>query len=40
MVMALKSKKLHPSDIQGIKGFAIVYKGLATFMIAYKEWAL
>jgi hypothetical protein len=37
--MALKGKKLHPDDIQGIRGFAMVYKGLAIFAIAYKELA-
>jgi hypothetical protein len=38
--MALKGKKLHPDGIQGIRGFAMAYKGLATFTMAYKELAL
>jgi hypothetical protein len=35
--MALKDKKLHPNDIQGIKDFAMAYNDLATFTVAYKE---
>jgi hypothetical protein len=38
--MALKGKKLHPNDIQGIKGFTIAYKGLATFTMSYKDLIL
>jgi hypothetical protein len=30
-MMVLKGKKLHPNSIQGIRGFAMAYKGLATF---------
>jgi hypothetical protein len=37
--MALKGKKLHPDDIQGIRGFTIAYKGLATAVMVYKELA-
>jgi hypothetical protein len=35
MVMALKSKKLHSDDIQGIRGFTMIYKSIATFAMAY-----
>jgi hypothetical protein len=38
--MALKGKKLHLNDIQGIKGFTIAYKGLATFTMSYKDLIL
>jgi hypothetical protein len=37
--MALKDKKLHPDGIQGIRGFTMAYKGLATFAWAYKKLA-
>jgi hypothetical protein len=37
--MALKGKKLHPDDIQGIRGFVMVYKGLTTFVMTYKKLA-
>jgi hypothetical protein len=37
MVMALKSKKLHADDIQGIRGFMMAYKCLATFTMPYKK---
>jgi hypothetical protein len=36
-VMTLKGKKLHPNDIQEIRGFVMTYKGLATFAMTYKE---
>jgi hypothetical protein len=36
--MALKGKKLHPNGIQEIRGFAMAYKGLATFIMTYKEF--
>jgi hypothetical protein len=39
-VMALKGKKLHPDDIQGIRDFAMAYKGPTTFAMAYKELSL
>jgi hypothetical protein len=39
-VMVMKGKKLHPDNIQEIRGFAMIYKGLATFTMTYKEWAL
>jgi hypothetical protein len=39
-MMALKGKKLHPDDIQRIRDFTMAYKGLATFVISYKELAL
>jgi hypothetical protein len=32
----LKGKKLHPDNIQDIRGFVMGYKGLATFTMAYK----
>jgi hypothetical protein len=38
--MALKGKKLHLNDIQGIRGFVMVYNGLATFAITYRELTL
>jgi hypothetical protein len=38
-VMALKGKKLHPDGIQEIRDFAMTYKGLATFVVVYKELA-
>jgi hypothetical protein len=37
MVIALKGKKLHPNDIQGIRDFVMAYNGLTTFVMAYKE---
>jgi hypothetical protein len=40
MVMSLKSKKLHPDSIQGIRDFTMTYKDLATFVMPYKELAL
>jgi hypothetical protein len=39
-VMALKGKKLHPDDIQGIRDFVMAYKGPTTFAMAYKELSL
>jgi hypothetical protein len=39
-VMTLKGKKLHPDDIQEIRDFAMAYKGLTLFAMAYKEFAL
>jgi hypothetical protein len=39
-VMALKGKKLHPDDNQGLRNFMMTYKGLATFTMAYKELTL
>jgi hypothetical protein len=38
--MALRVKKLHPDDIQGISDFATTYKCLATFAMTYKELTL
>jgi hypothetical protein len=38
--MALKGKKLHSDDIQGITGFVMAYKGLAIFTTTYKELTL
>jgi hypothetical protein len=39
MVIALKGKKLHPNDIQGIRDFTMAYNGLTTFIMTYKELA-
>jgi hypothetical protein len=39
MVMTLKSKKLHPDNIQWIRGFVMTYKGLTIFTVTYKELA-
>jgi hypothetical protein len=40
LVMTLKGKKLYFDDIQEIRTFMIVYKGLTIFTIAYKELTL
>jgi hypothetical protein len=39
-MIALKGKKLHPDDIQEIRGFTMTYKGLATFTMTYKKLTL
>jgi hypothetical protein len=39
-MMALKDKKLHPNNIQGIRDFTMTYKSLVTFTMAYKELVL
>jgi hypothetical protein len=39
-MMAVKGNKLYPDDIHGIRYFTMAYKGLVTFVIAYKELAL
>jgi hypothetical protein len=38
--MALKDKKLHPNGIQWIRDCTMAYKGLATFIMAYKKLTL
>jgi hypothetical protein len=39
-MIVLKGKKLNPDSIHGIRGFMMIYKGLATFTVAYKELTL
>jgi hypothetical protein len=35
--MVLKGNTLHPDDMQGIRGFVMPYKDMATFAMTYKE---